>query len=115
MPLTAVSAVAAIAGTVGQIVDAKARRETEANLGLLDVNQRTALERELQRTTSLDNRLQILSNAISNVRASQSSAILSSTITSKALAKSKRETTTAIIIIGGAVALLIAVVIIKKS
>ena len=103
------------AKAIGEMVDAQKRREAEQNIALMDVKQRAALERELQRTTSLDKRREILANAFSSIKAAQTSAILSSTIQSRALAKSKRETNTAIIIIGGAVAILAAIVIIKKS
>ena len=115
MPVQGVQAAAAVAGVIADIADKQKRREAEQNLALMDVKQRAALERELQRTTSLDKRREILANAFSSIKAAQSSAILSSTIQSRALAKSKRETNTAIIIIGGAIAVLVAIVIIKKS
>lgn len=107
--------VSSLVSAGADVVDKKKRREAEANLALMDSKQRAALERELQRTTSLDKRREILANAFSSIKAAQSSAILSSTIQSRALAKSKRETNTAIIIIGGAIAILVAIVIIKKS
>jgi hypothetical protein len=111
MPLQAVGAVTSIASTVAQIQNAKEQTNIQRNLGYLDAAQRKELEQQLQRTTSLDKRLEILANAASNVRAAQSSAILGSTIN----AKSKKETTTAILVVGGAIAILIAIVIIKKK
>jgi hypothetical protein len=115
MPVQGVQAAVAIGGLVADIADKQKRREAEQNIALMDVKQRAALERELQRTNSLDKRREILANAFSSIKAAQTSAILSSTIQSRALAKSKKETNTAIIIIGGAVAILAAIVIIKKS
>ena len=109
-----VGAATAIGGTVAQITDAKKRRDFEQKLAFLDLDQRAKLERELQATSSANKRIEILTNAVATIRAAQSSAILSSTITSKALAKSKSETTMAIAIVGGAVVILGAIALIKK-
>jgi hypothetical protein len=111
MPLQAVGAVTSIASTVAQIQNAKEQTDIQRNLGYLDAAQRKELELNLQRTGSLNKRLEILANAAATVRAAQSSAILGSTINSK----SKKETTTALIVVGGAIAILIAIVIIKKK
>lgn len=105
-----VQALATIATTVNQIQDVNKRREFEQNLSLLDNKQRNDLEKALQKTNSVNKRMEILFNAVANIRSSQTSAILSSTITSKA----QRERTIAIAVVGGAIALLIAVILIKK-
>jgi hypothetical protein len=111
MPFQAAGAATAIVGTLAQISNAKEQTNIQRNLGYLDAAQKKELELKLQRTTSLDKRLEILANAAANVRAAQSSAILGSNIN----AKSKKETTTAILVVGGAIAILIAIVIIKKK
>jgi hypothetical protein len=103
-----------IASTVAQVTDAKKRREFEQKFAFLDARQRAALERELQSTNNSNEKLKILSNAAANIRSAQSSAILSSQITSKALAKSSSDRTLAIAVIGGAAIILGAIVLIKK-
>lgn len=106
-----VGAITGIAGTFAQIKNAKEQTDIQRNLGYLDAAQRKELEQQLQNTTSINKRLEILANAAATVRAAQSSSILGSTIN----AKSKKETTTAILVVGGAIAILIAIVIIKKK
>jgi len=100
-----------VAQTVASIQDMNKRRQFEQNLSMLDNQQRLDLEKALQRSTSLDNKMAILTNAISNIRSAQTTTILSSTIN----AKSKQEMTTAILLVGGAVAVLIGIVILKKK
>lgn len=111
---SAASSLVSIAGTVAQIKDTNKRREFQQKLDLLDLDQRAKLERELQATTSSNKRLEILTNAVATIKAAQSSSILSATIQSRALAKSKKETTMAIAIIGGAVVILGAIALLKK-
>jgi hypothetical protein len=105
-----VGAATGIASAVGGIVDAKKRREFEKKLAFLDLNQRAALEKELRLTTNSEKRLEILSNAVSNIKAAQTTAI----ITSKEISKSKSEQTLAIAVIGGAAIVLGAIALIKK-
>lgn len=115
MPVQAASAgvgaITGIASTIAGIKNMNEQTNIQRNLGYLNAAQTKELEQKLQRTTSLDKRLEILANAASNVRAAQSSAILGSNIN----AKSRKETTTAILVVGGAIAILIAIVIIKKK
>ena len=79
-------------------------------LAFLDLNQRAALEKELRLTTNSEKRLEILTNSVSNIKAAQTTA----TITSKATSKSKSEQTLAIAVIGGAAIVLGAIALIKK-
>lgn len=113
--LAAAQTLTGIASTVAQIKDAKSKLNLQTNLAFLDAQQKADLERELQATTSRDNRMAILINAVSNIRAAQTTSILSSTITSEAMAKSKQDTNTAIAVIGGSIALLVAIVILKRN
>lgn len=106
-----VGALTGVASTIAQIKNAKDQTDIQRNLGYLDAAQRKELELKMQRTTSLDKRLEILANAAATVRAAQSSASIGSSINAKA----KKETTTAILVVGGAIAILIAIVIIKKK
>jgi len=107
MPVTAIGAVTAIAGTVGQIVDASKRRQIEANLNLLDSSQKAQLERELQKTNDKSKRLEILYNSVATIRAAQTSATIQS--------KVQRERTLAIVVVGGAIALLIGIALLKRK
>ena len=111
MPVTAVAIGSAAAQTVGQLVDAKKRREFEQGLALLTTDQRAQLERELQRTTSVDKRIEIMANSLAQVRAAQSS----TAIKAKQEAQIKREITTAIVVVGSAALILIAVVLLKRK
>ena len=110
-----IQALTSIASTVAQIQDAKKKTDIQRNLGYLDEAQKLELENQLQRTNDINKKMEILINAVSNIRAAQTSSILSATITSRALSKSKQDTTTAFIVIGGAVAILIAIVLLKKD
>jgi len=113
MPITAsavVGAATGIASTISQVADAGKRRMIESNLAMLDTKQRADLERELQATNNVNARIQILVNAVSQIRSAQSSAILSSTIQAKA----KREQTLAFVILGGSVAILLGVILITR-
>jgi hypothetical protein len=108
--LGSVEALATVATTISQIQDTNKRREFEQNLAMLDNKQKLDLERALQKTNSVNKRMEILFNAVSQIRSAQTSSILSSTITAKA----QKERTLAIAVVGGAVAILIAVILIKK-
>lgn len=111
MPVTAVAVASTVATTVSQIADANKRRQIESNLSLLDNKQRYDLEKKLQATNNVNQRIQILVGAVAQIRSAQSTAILSSTIQAKA----KKERTLAIVIVGGAIAVLLAVVLLKRK
>lgn len=113
MPITAtlISVGASIPATIGQLTDMKKRREFEQALSLLTFDQRAQLERELQRTTSVDKRLEILANSLAQVRSAQAA----TAIKARQEAQLKREITTAIIVVGSAAIILIAVVLLKRK
>jgi hypothetical protein len=107
----AVGALTQIASTVASIQDQNKRRAFEQNLALLDNRQKMALEKELQSTNNVNKRLEILYNAVSNIRSAQTSAYITSSIQ----ARVKRERTIAIVVVGGAIVLLIGVILYKRS
>jgi hypothetical protein len=103
----AIGAVSAVAGTIGQIVDASKRRQIEANFNLLDASQKAQLERELQRTNDRSKRLEILYNSVASIRAAQSSSAIQ--------LKAQRERTLAFVVVGGAIVILIGIVLLKRK
>jgi hypothetical protein len=110
-----------IVQTIASVNDMNQRRNLETNLAFLDRKQQADLERELQATNNVNKRIEILVNAVSQIKSAQSSAILSSSIQAQALKKqaklnreAQRERTLAIAIIGGSIVLFLGVLIIKK-
>ena len=106
----AINVASTIATTISSIQDQNKRRQFEQNLALLDNRQRMALEKDLQGTNNVNKRLEILYNAIANIRSAQSTALITSTIQ----AKIKRERTIAFVVVGGAFLLLFSVILIKR-
>jgi len=106
-----IGAVTQIASTVASIQDQNKRRQFEQNLALLDNKQRNDLEKQLQKTNNVNARIQILTNAVAQIRSAQSTAL----ITSKVQAKTQSERTLAIVVLGGAVVLIGAVLLLKKK
>lgn len=110
LPIDPISAGTQIASTVAQINDINKRRNFEQNLAMLSNKQKNDLEIALQRTNNINARIEILSNAVAQIRSAQSTAILTTTIQER----SRRERTIALVVIGGALAILLGVVLIKK-
>lgn len=69
MAVTAIiGAVVAIAGVVNSIDDAQKRREVEANLGLLNERQLAALNEEMQKRTTKQERIQLVIDTVQKAR-----------------------------------------------
>lgn len=96
----------AIAQTINQVADAKARRDYEFALSRLDSDRQEALNKQMLRAKNQTERLQILINSISNLKAEESRARIQGKQTS--------ERNKVILIIGGGLALLITAYLIKK-
>jgi hypothetical protein len=102
-------------GTAASVKDAKVRANLEKDLALLNQQQANQLEINLQNTQSIDKRIEILSNSIANIKATQSGAVLSSTILAAEKTKARKDVILTIVIFGGAIAILAAIVILKKK
>jgi hypothetical protein len=113
----AVGAVGAVTGIVGAVSGNKRQKESilqQGQLGYADLAQKKELETALMKTQSADKRIEILANATATVRAAQTTAILNSTIISRAASKDADKRNTLIAVIGGGVVLLGAVFVLKK-
>jgi len=100
-----------VAETVAKISDMKKRREFEQAFALLDNRQKLALEKSLASTNNSNRKLELLFNAVTQLKSAQSVA----SIQAKELAKTQRERTTAIIILGGAIVLLVGLYFVTKK
>jgi hypothetical protein len=105
----------AIWSTAAQIKDMKERANVEKNIALLNQKQADELNRELLRTQDVNRRIEILTNAVANVRSAQTSTILSGAINLKDKAQGRKDILTTVLVLGGAIAILVAIVIIKKK
>jgi hypothetical protein len=105
----------AIWSTAAQIKDMKERANVEKNIALLNQQQANELNKELLRTQDINRRIEILTNAVANVRSAQTSTILSGAINLKDKAQGRKDIITTILVLGGAIAVLVAIVIIKKK
>jgi uncharacterized protein involved in exopolysaccharide biosynthesis len=119
MPVTVINVITAIgtgiATTVAGIKDMKERVNITKALSYLDNQQKADLNAELLKTQSIDKRIEILTNAVSIIRAKQSADILSNTITAKQQDKSRKETIMIIVILGGAIMIFAAIYFLKKK
>lgn len=112
-----VAAVGAATGIVGAVSGNKRQKEAieqQGQLGYAELAQKKELETALMKTQSADKRIEILANATATVRAAQTTAILNSTIISRAASKDADKRNTLIAVIGGGVVLLGAVFVLKK-
>ena len=100
-----------IAETVAKINDINKRRQFEQAFALLDNRQKQALENSLARTNDSNKKLELLFNAVTQLKSAQSVA----SIQSKELSKTQRERTMAIVIIGGSIVLLAGLYILTKK
>lgn len=89
--------------TIGSISDTKKRREYEQAFQNLSLEEKKRLDAEMLKSNSQTERMKILLNAVSTIKASQEEN------------KKRRNTQLTIAIIGGSVVLLLAVFLIKKS
>lgn len=105
----------AIWSTAAQIKDMKERANVEKNIALLNQKQADELNRELLRTQDVNRRIEILTNAVANVRSAQTSTILSGAINLKDKAQGRKDILLTVLVLGGAIAILVAIVIIKKK
>jgi hypothetical protein len=105
----------AIWSTAAQIKDMKERANVEKNIALLNQKQADELNRELLRTQDINRRIEILTNAVANVRSAQTSTILSGAINLKDKAQGRKDILLTVLVLGGAIAILVAIVIIKKK
>jgi hypothetical protein len=113
MPITAgviIQAGQAIAETTASIHDKNQRRQVDRNLAFLSASQKDRLEKELLKTSNVNERIKILVDAITKIKSEQSTSLIQSTT----LAKTQKEKTLALVVLGGALLLLIGVVVIKK-
>jgi len=92
-----------IIGGISQIKEAKKQAEYTRAIGNLSYADQQALNQQMLRATTASERLAILANAVSNVRAAQ------------ATQATKNKNTTTILILTGGLVLIIAAFLIKKS
>jgi hypothetical protein len=106
----AIQAGQAVAETVAAIHDKNQRRQVDRNLAFLSTSQKDRLEKELLKTSNVNERIKILVDAITKIKSEQSTSLIQSTL----LEKTQKEKTLALVVLGGALLLLIGVVVIKK-
>jgi hypothetical protein len=94
-----------ITQTLVAIKDAKKRAEFEQNLALLTQTQKNELESEIQRATALNDRIRIITEAITKIRVAE---------VQKKLGKKPEDNKKQLyFIIGGGVAVLLVAIVIK--
>ena len=109
MPITATAIVGALTGVaqaVGGIKNEKERLQMEKNLSFLTAKQRNDLDKALLKTNDKNKQLEILYNAVANIKSAQSTATINTNI--------QRERTLALAVVGGAIVILIGIVLYKK-
>jgi hypothetical protein len=103
-----------LSSTISNIKDANKRFELDKATQFLSLDEKAKLERELQRTTSLDSRIKIVTDAMARIKEAQTNALMSSSKEAKDILKKTRDRNRIIIIFGGSLAILFAILIYKK-
>jgi hypothetical protein len=109
MPITATAIVGALTGVaqaVGGIKNEAEKLQMEKNLSFLSAKQRNDLDKALLKTNDKNKQLEILYNAVANIKSAQSTATINTNV--------QRERTLALAVVGGAIVILIGIVLYKK-
>jgi hypothetical protein len=102
---TAVGIGSTVAMTIAQVGDAKKRAQFQESLALLNANQQAELERVVQLSKDVNDRLKIITDAVAMIRVQE--------VKSKLEKPKDNNTKKVLLIIGGAFAILIGAVIVK--
>jgi homoserine kinase len=104
-----------LSSTISNIKDANKRFELNKATQFLSIDEKAKLERELQRTTSLESRIKIVTDAMARIKEAQTNALMLSSKEAKDILKKTRDRNRIIIIFGGSLAILFAILIYKKT
>jgi hypothetical protein len=103
-----------LSSTISNISDGNKRFELNKQAQYLSLEERNNLERELQRTSSLESRIKLVTDAMQKIKDSQQRAITLSKREAEIILKKSREKNRNIIILGGSLAILFAIYLYKK-
>jgi hypothetical protein len=119
MAVVAVAAVvgagAGIATAISGGVQGKKALQMAANSASLEARNNFELQEALQKAQTQEARLKIMADSVSNIKASQTQAIIASKNAAKQAQKQANDRNLLIVTIGGGVVLMTAVIVLKRS